>query len=55
MTRLYTTDTKALNHILMNSYIYQKPGAARYNLSRIVGPGVLFHQISTNPFLLMRR
>lgn len=41
LRRLYTTDTKALNHILMNSNIYQKPEAARYNLSRIVGAGVL--------------
>jgi hypothetical protein len=39
MSRLYTLDTKALNHILMNSYDYQKPEAARYNLSRIVGSG----------------
>ncbi|KJA19222.1 hypothetical protein HYPSUDRAFT_44481 [Hypholoma sublateritium FD-334 SS-4] len=39
--RLYTTDTKALNHILMNSYIYQKPAASKYNLTRIVGGGVL--------------
>jgi hypothetical protein len=39
MTRLYTTDTKALNHVLMNSNIYQKPEAARYNLSRMLGPG----------------
>lgn len=41
MTRLYTTDTKALNHILVNSYIYQKPEATRYHLTRTVGPGVL--------------
>ncbi|KAF8191593.1 cytochrome P450 [Mycena galopus ATCC 62051] len=41
LTRLYTTDTKALNHFLTNSYIYQKPAPARYNLSRVVGPGVL--------------
>ncbi|KAJ6630229.1 cytochrome P450 [Mycena sp. CBHHK59/15] len=41
LTRLYTTDTKALNHFLVNSYIYQKPAPARYTLSRIVGPGVL--------------
>jgi len=41
MTRLYTTDTKALNHVLMNSYIWQKPEVARYNLSRVLGPGVL--------------
>jgi len=25
----------------MNSYIYQKPEAARYNLSRLLGTGVL--------------
>ncbi|KAF5318106.1 hypothetical protein D9619_012269 [Psilocybe cf. subviscida] len=41
LPRLYTTDTKALNHILMNSYTYQKPESARFGLSRIVGPGVL--------------
>ncbi|KAJ6500711.1 cytochrome P450 [Mycena sanguinolenta] len=41
LTRLYTTDHKALNHFLTNSYIYQKPAPARYNLSRIVGPGIL--------------
>lgn len=41
LPRLYTTDTKALNHILMNSNTYQKPEAARFGLSRIVGPGVL--------------
>lgn len=41
MTRLYTVDTKALNHILMNNYIYQKPASAKYNLSTVVGGGVL--------------
>ncbi|KAJ7885368.1 cytochrome P450 [Mycena leptocephala] len=41
LTRLYTTDTKALNHFLTNSNIYQKPMPARYSLSRIVGPGIL--------------
>lgn len=25
----------------MNSYIYQKPAASKYNLTRIVGGGVL--------------
>lgn len=45
MTRLYTTDTKALNHILVNSYIYQKPEATRYHLTRTVGPGT--HVTST--------
>lgn len=41
LPRLYTTDTKALNHILMNSQTYQKPESARFGLGRIVGPGVL--------------
>ncbi|KAJ7778746.1 cytochrome P450 [Mycena maculata] len=41
MTRLHTTDTKALNHFLTNNYIYQKPEPLRYNLGRVVGPGVL--------------
>jgi hypothetical protein len=39
MTPLYTTDTKVLNHVLMNSYIYQRPESARYNMRRMVGPG----------------
>jgi hypothetical protein len=42
LTQLYTTDTKALNHFLTNSYIYQKAELSRYFLSRIVGPGALF-------------
>jgi hypothetical protein len=41
MNRLYTTDTKAINHILMNSHIYQKPEVARYNMSRTLGNGLL--------------
>ncbi|KAF8645783.1 hypothetical protein AX16_007578 [Volvariella volvacea WC 439] len=41
MQRFYTTDPKAVNHILMNSYIYQKPEGARFNLSEILGNGVL--------------
>ena len=41
MNRLYTTDTKAINHVLMNSYIYQKPEAIRYSLGRILGDGIL--------------
>ncbi|KAJ6600393.1 cytochrome P450 [Mycena vulgaris] len=39
--QLYTTDSKALQHILSNSYVYQKPAAGRYILGRVVGPGVL--------------
>jgi hypothetical protein len=41
MKRLYTIDTKAINHVLTNVYIYEKPEPARYNLTQIVGPGVL--------------
>ncbi|KAF5386765.1 hypothetical protein D9615_002007 [Tricholomella constricta] len=41
ITRLYTVDTEALNHVLMNTNIYQKPEAARYSLSRIAGAGVI--------------
>ncbi|KAJ7334856.1 cytochrome P450 [Mycena albidolilacea] len=41
MTRLYTTDTTALNHFLTNSNIYQKPEPARYALARMLGRGVL--------------
>lgn len=39
--RLLTLDTKALNHILMHNYIYQRPESARYNFGHIVGRGVL--------------
>ncbi|KAE9404971.1 cytochrome P450 [Gymnopus androsaceus JB14] len=39
--RLLTLDNKALNHILMHNYIYQRSEPARYNLSLIVGTGVL--------------
>ncbi|KAJ7272933.1 cytochrome P450 [Mycena rebaudengoi] len=41
LTRLYTMDSKAINHFLMNSDIYQKPEATRYTLSQLIGPGVL--------------
>ena len=41
MKRLYTIDTKAINHVLMNDYLYQKPETARYNLSQILGSGIL--------------
>ncbi|KAJ7746491.1 cytochrome P450 [Mycena maculata] len=40
-SQLYTTDTRAVHHILTNNYIYQKPPTARYVLGRLVGPGVL--------------
>ncbi|KAG6820052.1 hypothetical protein H0H93_006067 [Arthromyces matolae] len=39
--RLVTSDTKAINHILMNTQIYEKAPAARYNLGRLLGNGVL--------------
>ncbi|KAF5344244.1 hypothetical protein D9758_012354 [Tetrapyrgos nigripes] len=39
--RLYTTDTKALNHVLMNHYTYQKPEMAAYSLSQVLGSGIL--------------
>ncbi|KAJ3573306.1 hypothetical protein NP233_g2502 [Leucocoprinus birnbaumii] len=40
-SRLFTSDLKAINHILMNSYTYQKPEAATYSLRRSLGEGVL--------------
>ncbi|KAJ7121087.1 cytochrome P450 [Mycena epipterygia] len=39
---LYTADTKALNHIVLHSYLYQKAPSVRYTLSRIVGTGLIF-------------
>ncbi|KAI0346966.1 cytochrome P450 [Trametopsis cervina] len=39
--RLWTMDTRALNHVLTNSYNYQKPKQSRTHLARVVGPGVL--------------
>jgi hypothetical protein len=36
---LYITDSKAVHHILSNSYLYQKPAPGRYFLGRVVGPG----------------
>ncbi|PPQ88686.1 hypothetical protein CVT25_010120 [Psilocybe cyanescens] len=41
MSRLYTTDVKAINHILMNDYVYQKTEDVRYTLRKILGDGVL--------------
>ncbi|KAG8750764.1 hypothetical protein FRC14_000249 [Serendipita sp. 396] len=40
--RLCTTDPKALQHVLNNSFIYQKPSENRYILSRLLGNGLLF-------------
>ncbi|KDR80817.1 hypothetical protein GALMADRAFT_241271 [Galerina marginata CBS 339.88] len=41
LNRLYTTDVKAINHIMMNNYTYQRPEIARYSLSQILGDGIL--------------
>ncbi|TFY55501.1 hypothetical protein EVJ58_g8212 [Rhodofomes roseus] len=39
--RLYTLDTRALNHVLSHSIDYQKPSLARFNLGEILGEGLL--------------
>ncbi|EKM59819.1 uncharacterized protein PHACADRAFT_192194 [Phanerochaete carnosa HHB-10118-sp] len=39
--RLWTVDTRALNHIMTHHTIYQRPLPTRYRLSGVVGPGVL--------------
>ena len=41
MNCLYTLDMKAVNHILVNSYIYQKPEASRYSMSLLIGHGLV--------------
>ncbi|KAF9236873.1 cytochrome P450 [Melanogaster broomeanus] len=40
--RLFTMDTRAINHVLIHSTDYQKPSQARYFLSQILGEGVFF-------------
>ncbi|KAN0097938.1 Cytochrome P450 [Tylopilus felleus] len=40
--RLFTMDTRAINHVLTHSNDYQKPAQVRYNLSKILGEGLLF-------------
>ncbi|TFK22666.1 cytochrome P450 [Coprinopsis marcescibilis] len=40
MNRLYTTDLKALSHIMMHSNTYQKPDMIRYALRHLLGNGV---------------
>lgn len=39
--RLFTTDTKALHHILQKSFDYQKPEFVRWSLARVVGHGLI--------------
>jgi hypothetical protein len=41
MNQLFTADPKVLNHIMMNTYDYQKPAAVQRAMERIVGPGLL--------------
>jgi hypothetical protein len=41
ITRFYTADTKAMNHILMNTDVYTKPPEGRFFLARMLGEGVL--------------
>ncbi|ESK86852.1 cytochrome p450 [Moniliophthora roreri MCA 2997] len=48
--RLYTTDTKALNHVLMNHYDYQKPEIARWDLGQVVGEGLLITEEDKHKF-----
>ncbi|EKM59824.1 uncharacterized protein PHACADRAFT_138071 [Phanerochaete carnosa HHB-10118-sp] len=38
--RLWTVDTRALNHIMTHHTIYQRPPAVRYDFSRLVGSGI---------------
>ncbi|KAF7314835.1 Cytochrome P450 [Mycena kentingensis (nom. inval.)] len=39
--RIWTVDTKALNHILAHDFVYQKPATQRYTIGKIVGHGLL--------------
>ncbi|KAN0097939.1 Cytochrome P450 [Tylopilus felleus] len=41
-SRLFTMDTRAINHVLTHSNDYQKPAQIRYTLSQILGEGLLF-------------
>ncbi|KII91537.1 hypothetical protein PLICRDRAFT_173371 [Plicaturopsis crispa FD-325 SS-3] len=41
MSRLYTTDTKALGHILTHTDDWEKPASIRAHLAPIVGTGIL--------------
>ncbi|KAJ2916536.1 hypothetical protein MD484_g3882, partial [Candolleomyces efflorescens] len=41
MSKLYTTDLKALNHILKKDYIYQKPEWFRYRIQEVIGEGLV--------------
>lgn len=39
ITRFFTIDAKAITHVLMNSHIYEKPAATRYELTQVLGDG----------------
>ncbi|KAF8177631.1 cytochrome P450 [Pholiota molesta] len=41
VSRLYTTDLKAINHFLVDAQTYEKPAAAVYEIKRALGEGVL--------------
>ncbi|KXN81835.1 Cytochrome P450 4B1 [Leucoagaricus sp. SymC.cos] len=41
ISRFFTMDLKAINHVLMNSQTFQKPAQSRFFLSRLLGDGVL--------------
>ncbi|KAJ7183793.1 hypothetical protein C8R46DRAFT_519464 [Mycena filopes] len=45
---IYTTDMRAIQHVLSNTDIYQKPPVTRSSLSRIVGPGILVAEGNVN-------
>ncbi|KAJ3826860.1 cytochrome P450 monooxygenase [Lentinula raphanica] len=38
---IFTLDHKALNHVLMHHYVWEKHDASRFHFTRIVGPGLL--------------
>ncbi|KAF8127233.1 cytochrome P450 [Boletus edulis] len=40
--RLFTMDMRVINHVLTHSNDYEKPSQVRYNLSQILGEGLLF-------------
>lgn len=48
MKHFYTTDLRALNHILTKPDIYKKPEAALYNVSQIIGNGKTLSLIATS-------
>ncbi|KAF9265786.1 cytochrome P450 [Marasmius fiardii PR-910] len=48
--RLYTTDLKALSHVLINHYDYQKPEEARFALSEVLGDGILITEAEKHKF-----